>query len=258
MLHKLENAYLAILRFVILLVAGLLLVGVGIFGFGGLKMLKPAPELESVTPKVSAAEVLKEVAASKSEQNTDGAPSESTPSLQVDPYATYYNRMVKAIRVFVGKTAPDFNLASNEDLVQVLKNKEMNAKSPEWTAAYVKGLAETIEVALASPEAIKVAKEKGAIEVIDGVIKKYTEHFNGQIDQKNQANAEALSAHEIEKADGLQSLYMAGGAFGAFLVIIFLSIIIRIERNLRNLERLEKVVPMVAKPIEPSVSGAAS
>ena len=73
MLHKLENAYLAILRFVILLVAGLLLIGVGIYGFGGLKALKQEPELEAVTPKVSATSVIKEVAANKPNQSVDSS-----------------------------------------------------------------------------------------------------------------------------------------------------------------------------------------
>lgn len=258
MLHKLENAYLAILRFVILLVAGLLLVGVGIYGFGGLKALKQEPELEAVTPKVSAAEVMKEVAANKAEQGVDSAQPVNDSSPLADPSAPYYERMVKAISAFVAKTAPDVTLAPKEEMIQILKNNEKHAKSPEWTAEYVKGLAETLEAALVSPEAIKVAKNKGAIEVIDGVITTYTEHFNGQINEKNAANATKLAVHENDKAEGMQSLYIAGGAFGAFLVIIFLSIIIRIERNLRNLERLEKVAPMVAKPVEPSVSGAAS
>lgn len=258
MLHKLENAYLAILRFVILLVAGLLLVGVGIYGFGGLKALKQEPELEAVTPKVSAAEVMKEVAATKTEESVDSSQPVNASSLLADPSAPYYERMVKAISTFVSKTAPDVTLAPKEQLIQILKNNEKNAKSPEWTADYVKGLAETMEAALASPEAIKTAKTKDALEIINDVITKYTEHFNDQIDEKNAANATKLAIHESDKAEGMQSLYIAGGAFGAFLVIIFLSIIIRIERNLRNLERLEKVAPMVTKPVEPSVSGAAS
>lgn len=257
MLQKLENAYLAILRFVILLVAGLLLVGVGIYGFGGLKALKQEPELEAVTPKVSAATVIKEVAATKSEQSVDSSQPVSASSPLADPFAPYYERMVKAIRVFVAKTAPDVTLVQKDELIQILKNNEKQAKSPEWTAEYVKGLAEVLEAALVTPEAIKAAKTKHAFKVIDGVITTYTEHFNSQIDEKNAANATKVAAHEQDKAEGMQNLYIAGGAFGAFLVIIFLSIIIRIERNLRNLERLEKVAPMVEKSVEPSVSGAA-
>jgi hypothetical protein len=49
-------------------------------------------------------------------------------------------------------------------------------------------------------------------------------------------NSRRQQEYVDKKTDGMQSLYIAAGAFGAFLMIAFLSIIIKIERDVRHLE----------------------
>ena len=68
------------------------------------------------------------------------------------------------------------------------------------------------------------------------IVDAFSKLFDEQIQKANIENAAAQREYVEKKAAGMQSIYLAGGAFGAFLMIVFLSIAIRIERNLRHLE----------------------
>jgi hypothetical protein len=74
------------------------------------------------------------------------------------------------------------------------------------------------------------------VDVINNALNLFTQKFHEQIQKENAEFAAKKEEYIAKKAEGMQSLYVAAGAFTAFLMIVFLSIIIRIERNLRHLE----------------------
>lgn len=239
MLQKLENAYLAILRFVVLAVAGLLLVCVGLFGVNALKLMKEAPAMVGATPKVTSEEVVAAVT-SKAVPVVPEGQGKTVARLedQADPLAAHYDRAVNAIVKFGNKVSGITLSVNHESMVQVLKNRTKEVREAGHEEVFVKGLADVLEKALATPAVIKAASSESPFDVVDRIINHYVERFNAQINETNAKNADAHQQFQAEKEEGLQSLYYAAGGFGAFLLIVFLSIIIRIERNLRNLERL--------------------
>ena len=140
----------------------------------------------------------------------------------------------------------------------MLKEQSADLKDPHYEAAYVKGLAETLEQTLSSPAVLKTASPEEPFRVVDKVLDGYKERFNGQIETVEAKNAEAQQKYLGEKAESQMSLYYAAAAFGAFLLIVFLSITIKIERNLRlleNLPRPEKAAPQ-AKTSRPAEAQA--
>jgi hypothetical protein len=69
--------------------------------------------------------------------------------------------------------------------------------------------------------------------IVDEVIARYTDMFNANIANANQANAAKMAEKFADKASALVTLYVAAGAFFLFLSIIFTLILVKIERNLR-------------------------
>ncbi|MGR2678709.1 hypothetical protein [Chromobacterium haemolyticum] len=243
MLQKLENAYLAILRFVVLGVAGLLLIGVVIQLTGAAKLLQKAPDPIKIEPAVAPKDVISDITRKPSE-STKGGTESSARANGANPHDKYYGRMVDAIVRYgksFGRTVVD-----RESLINVFKedSRIKEYASGEHAEKYLEGLAKTFEIASSDQTVMKAAPASNPFSIFDDFIQGYTNKFKQQLDEANEKNANAMTTYQMEKANGLQSLYYAGGAFGAFLLIVFLSIFIRIERNLRNLERL----PVEAKP----------
>lgn len=242
MLQKLENVFLAILRFVVLVVAALLLIGVVIQFTGATKLLQKAPEPTKVEPAVAPKDVISDITRKPAEATQHGTESSSS-SAGADPYDKYYGRIADAITGFGKKVGQ--GIVERKVLINVMKDGRIKEHIPEgYDEQFLKGLAETFEKALTNQAVIKAAPETDKLLIIDEIIQHYSTKFKQQLDEANEKNANAMTTYQMEKANGLQSLYYAGGAFGAFLMIVFLSIFIRIERNLRNLERL----PVEAKP----------
>lgn len=239
MLQKLENAYLAILRFVVLAVAGLLLVGVVLFGLGAFKLMGQEPQPLKTEPVVTADQMI----ASLKKQpaaGVDTLPKEEGQGGKVDARNDpYYAKTVDAIDTFVRKISNGASSANREKLIDLLKEyTETKIKEPGHQDAYKQGLANVMQKTLADPAIIRSAHADAPFMAPADVLDNYTASFNSQIDQVNAKNAAAHQKYLDERAEGMQGLYYAGAAFGIFLAVVFLSIIIRIERNLRNLERL--------------------
>ena len=95
-------------------------------------------------------------------------------------------------------------------------------------------LAESLDKTLSNKSVENlVAANKSAIDVVGEILDAFSQNFSSQITKSSEEQAKLDQKYLHEKAEGLQSLYTAAGAFGAFLLIVFLSIIIKIERNLR-------------------------
>lgn len=234
MLQKIENAYLAILRLAVIVIAGLLLVAVVIQGLNSIKAIRMEPETAKAAPTVSGQELIADVAKKATAEGEE--PSEADTSTAADPNQAHFDRTAKAIASFVAKHSTTGESVDVAQVADVIKSKAAELEDAGHTAAYAKGLADLIEKTLASPSVIKAAQTTSAIHVVDVAIDTYGEKFNAQIEAVNAQNEKKLEEYTEKKAEGMQSLYVAVGAFFAFLTIIFLSVIIRIERNLRHLE----------------------
>ena len=235
MLQKLENAYLAILRFIVIAVAGVLLIAVVILGFNSFKAIQSEPEPKEIIPQVSAQELIKGITVfptvmQQSEHHVDAGEKNIT-----DSNAAFYERSSNAILSFIEKYSD--REKNKAGLIEVLKEQAEVFEEPKLVTAYAKGFAESIEETLLDPSVVKeAARAASPWDVIDNAMRFFRENFQEQLKEENEKFAAKQQQHIIEKADGIQSLYIAAGAFAAFIIIVFLSIIIKIERNLRYLE----------------------
>jgi hypothetical protein len=241
MLQKLENAYLAILRFVVIAIAGVLLVAVVILGFNSFKALQFEPVAKEITPQVSEQELIKGITEKPALPKSKSRKGDGD-TKKIDPNAAFYERASNAIIAFVASNGSD-----SVEKATVLELTKENAESfddPKLVTAFAKGFADSIEKTLANPAVIKTAQTTSALDVVNKALKLFTQKFNEQIKDENAKFVAEQKKYIEKKAEGMQSLYVAAGAFVAFLLIVFLSIIIRIERNLRHLENR----PVVTEP----------
>jgi len=235
MLQKLENAYLAILRFVVIAIAGVLLVAVVILGFNSFKAILLEPVAKEITPQVSEQELIKGItekpALPKSKSHKGYGDTK-----EIDPNAAFYERASNAIVAFVAKYSNGSESVEKATLLEFTKERAESFDDPKLVTAFAKGFADSIEKTLANPAVIKTAQTTSALDVVNKALKLFTQKFNEQIKDENAKFVAEQQKYIKKKAEGMQSLYVAAGAFVAFLLIVFLSIIIRIERNLRHLE----------------------
>lgn len=235
MLQKLENAYLAILRFVVIAVAGVLLVAVVILGFNSVKAIQFEPEERKITPTVSDQELINGItekpATPKSEHHEDAGDTN-----KADPNAAFYERASNAIVSFVTKYSGGAEKVEKAQVIAITKKRTESLDDPKLVVAFAKGFAETIEKTLADPSVIKTAQATSTLSVANKALNLFEQKFHERIEKENAQFAAKQKEYIAKKAEGMQSLYVAAGAFLAFLMIVFLSIIIRIERNLRHLE----------------------
>lgn len=238
MLHKLENSYLAILRFVVILAAGILLISFVIFGLGSFKAIKSAPEAQEFIPQVSEQELIKSInakstAASKinqgSNQNNQGSPAKAL----ADPNQELYKRAATSIINFLAKRGQSLSV---EDVSNIIKERAEKQDGQKLVTAYAKNLAESIEKTLVNDSVLKSSDSISPFVVVDSALDAFAKEFHNQIEKDQELKAEQERQFLTAKAEGLQSLYYAAGSFLAFLLIVFLSIIIKIERNLRPVE----------------------
>lgn len=233
MLQKLEDFYLAILRFVVILVAGVLLVTVVLLAVRSVDALSPPPEPTKATPTVSQSALKKTVL------TVDNAQPGTTASAgtEADPNQSYYNHVGASIKTFFDTHfAGQYNINPN-GLADFVKERASAYESDEIKSAYAKNLSENIDALLADKDLIAYAKSNEPGPTIDRIVNSFTEEFNRQITETESENQEKQDAYLAAKAQSQRNLYMAVSAFGIFLLIVFLSIIIRIERNLRPQNR---------------------
>ncbi len=248
MLQKIENAYLAILRVVIILIAGLLLAGVGFYGLNSFKgFAEPKPDTQP--PQVSGEDITHKMTASPAGQKSpEGESEQAAPQPAVDANQPHYARAAGFIISFVAKQSNNGEVLDKSGIEKFIKEHADAQPTPELVTAFAKGFADAIEATLTTPSVALLASQSSAIAVVSNALDAYTEVFNQQVEDKEANYIAAQQKHQEDKAEAMQSLYIAAGAFGAFLLIIFLSIFIRIERNLRHLEGKTLVYANALKP----------
>lgn len=235
MLQKLENAWLNILRAVVVIASGLLLACVVIFGLATLQGFGEGPGEALAPPAVESAALLKQMTAPAAASSASAAGAAATPA--GDPNKVYYDRTTAAIVTFVAKHSSGGEVADRDQVFEITRDRAESFDTPALVTGYAQGLAETMEALLASAALQKQAAASAALDVVNRVLDLYTEEFNRQLEASQAEISQARQEHLQDKADAARNLYFALAAFGLFLLIVFLSIFIRIERNLRHLER---------------------
>ena len=240
MLQKLENFYLAILRFVVLLVAGLLLIVVMVLALRSTAALYSSPGSVNRTPQVAPAVIESDVLATLNAAYQSAAPNQKAQSATTnqkavrDPNQVYYAQVAASVLKFVHSNFPDqYNNVDPQDIVDDMKRLTDVFDTENLKAAYAKGLAENMASALSDPAIVQFAKLHSPQHVIPSVTNSYTDEFNQQIKDIKAKNDAAQAKYLAEQHGAKQSLYHAAVGFGIFLLIVFLLIVIKIERNLR-------------------------
>lgn len=231
MLQTLETFYLAILRFVVLLVAGLLLIAVIVLAVRSTAALHSAPipvnEAPQVTPAAIKRDVLK--AGVKAPDQTVAA----GPMAARDPNQIYYTQAAASILNFVNSNFPNqYNLDPNK-ITDIVKEQTDAFDTDDLKAAYAKGFAANVAAVLSDPAVVQFAKLHTPADVVESAIGSYTREFNQQVKDTQAKNDTAQAQYLAEQRGAQQSLYAAAAGFAIFLLIVFLSIVIKIERNLR-------------------------
>lgn len=237
MLQKLENFYLAILRFVVLLVAGLLLVAVVILAIRSTAALHTAPVPVNETPQVAQETVKSDVLATDANVPDQSATVNSKAAQ--DPNRVYYAQAASSIINFFNSNFPSQYNLDPQKVANIIKGQTDTFDTDDLKAAYAKGIAADIASVLADPAIVQFAKSHKPGDVVEGVIDSYTREFNQQIKDTQAKNDAAQAKYLAEQHGAQQSLYAAAAGFGIFLLIVFLSIVIRIERNLRPENRVK-------------------
>lgn len=239
MLQRLENAYLAILRAVVIFASGILLIGFVIFGLGALKGFGDGPGEKVNQPEIASAEVIEKLTAQK--PMSDRAKNSITEYLPkkeaVDPNQQYYAASAKSIVSFVIRISGGEENLSEQQVSEIIMSRATAYDSNELSAAYAKGFSETAAKVLANKKIEDLAKNTSALDVVNQMLNTFTEEFNAKIQSEHERISTAQQNHILAKAESASNLYLAGACFGLFLLIVFLSIFIKIERNLRNLEK---------------------
>jgi len=238
MLQKLENAYLAILRTVVIIASGVLLIGIVMFGLGALKGFGDGPSDKINPPTVASDAIIEKITAPKSMSEARKNAAEEPPpeSRAVDPNQKYYDSSAKAIVAFVVRVSGGAENPNEQHVSEITKGRAEAYKSDQLTAAYAKGFSESVAMVLADKKIEDLAKNTSALDVVNQMLNTFTEEFNAKIEAERERISTAQQEHIQAKAESASNLYLAGACFGLFLLIVFLSIFIKIERNLRHLE----------------------
>ena len=271
-LKRVEEAYLDVLRFIIIFVASVLLLGAIVFAVLAASNSGPGNAKDSSTKlTVNADDVTNGVVASKSSNKTPAQAISLDAEGErkvIDPNQALFERAAVAIFNFVNKHGRGAESIDKESVIQVSKRKASIYKEAEVAKEFASGLAATMEKTLADPKILKLVEAPAAVPpvaapaqsvegdesmvqaqppapvqpfkespigVVNSTLENYIALFGKQLAEK-ESERDKAAAMEIErKANATQQLYMAGGAFGTFLLLVFISIVVKIERNLRNL-----------------------
>lgn len=238
MLEKLENAYLGILRTVVIVASGVLLIGVIMFGLSSLKGFGDGPDDEISPPEVKSEEIIKKMTAQEAISNdsgdSEGESTNQTP--QIDPNKAYYDAASAKIVKFVASVSGGAESLDAATVTEITKGRADSIESEEIRTAYAKGFSESVDKVLSDKAIESLAKNSSGIDVVNQLLNTFTEAFNAQIEEEQEKINTAKQEHMQAKAESSSNLYIAAGCFGMFLLIVFLSIFIKIERNLRNLQ----------------------
>ena len=255
-LQKLETSYLAILRFVVILISGLLLIAALYLSLSALVNMRDGAKPGEINPKVAPDQIVTDITRTQPNPAVHPAkPDAPAPQPPVDPNHANYERAASIIVSFMNKYGRGAE-ASKESVTNVVKTRVEAQYTPALVKVCAAGLPGVLERVLSDKKVIELVRRpiwsessddlfqhdlavgRPPVWMVNMTLEHYFTTFNQQVDQAL-AKEEAERAEEaIRKQNAMQSLYMAGGVFGAFLLLALLAIIVRVERNLRPLAYL--------------------
>jgi len=276
-LQRIEETYLGILRFVIILASSILLIAAVILGLSALGGLKGEGAHDKVDTSVKPDEVLSKVAAeappAQAASPRAKSSADKSKGLASDPNQAFYDRTAAAVVKFVEKYAKGVESVEPQNVVEVSRKKAESFNDPALTTAYAAGLADVMEKALTDPAlakriekpakqapapapqgeedgqpgfpAVEPPFKESPLQIVNQLLASYTQLFIEKQEKKQELKARAEAEEMERKATSMTQLYLAGGAFASFLFLVFISIVVKIERNLRQ---LTPAVPAPAKP----------
>ncbi|MEY2618191.1 MAG: hypothetical protein RL522_1193 [Pseudomonadota bacterium] len=241
---KLENAFLAILRVVILLVLAISLiaaVGFAVYGVKDLGASEESYKPEKVDSKALLQELRKSLedgpaaAPAAPASSKPGAPKAETKALDEE-----LSKQLKTVSDFLAQFQK--NLSNPEGFKASLRRKATTlAVEPQNEAsvlAYAKGQTEFFTLALTDKDIITALqkKEDGGEtfgKFFNTAVELYPEFFEKQREERKAFERRENARVAGAKAGAMMKLYAASGLFGAFLLVSLILVLVKIERNLR-------------------------
>lgn len=272
LLKRVEEAYLGVLRLIIISAASLLLIAAAVFAvLASINLASTNKKVPEAIAAVNPEEITQGVISDHAEATpATKAPSEkSDGKADTDPNQAEFDRAAVVILNFVKQHGKGRESLDKTIVLSVLINKAAPYQGTADAKPFAAGLAQVMEKSLSDPKLVKlVAPQKATqapppaapaasddtateavteaapqepafkvspIDVINGVLNKYVSAFSDLVKQREQAKEDAVAAGIQSKGEMMTQLYVAGGLFGAFLCLVFISIVVKIERNLRVL-----------------------
>jgi transcription antitermination factor NusG len=243
MLQKLENAYLAILRFFVIFAAGMSLIAVILFCGMALKGYFAEPKYLAVNPVVSENDLIN-IFTYKNEdkQKPEYAQSQTQyqnkeEAIEKDPNDVFYDKIATSVQNYANATrgVDEINIDS-ETVKNIAKKRAEKFDEYDLTSHYAENFSIAIDKTLSNPGVIESGKKGDPIKIINGVFNSFESKYESEIQRIKRINIARENEVRNEKNSILTNLYIAGGTFCSFLIIVFFSIIIKIERNLRDIK----------------------
>ncbi len=241
---KLENVFLDILRFVILLVLAVSLVAAAVLGIYGVRDLGASEgtyQPEKVDNKALIQELKKSLESNPAATPSEPAQKKPNPGkTENKALEEELNKQLKTVSEFLGQF--EKNLTNPDGFKGGLRKKAMGlALDPSSEASvmeYAKGQTEFFLLAFADPAVVDVLKKKGDDEALTqyfgAAIDLYPNFFEKQQNQRKEFEAQEEARVMAAKAGAMMKIYIAGGLFATFLLISLLLVLVKIERNLRD------------------------
>ncbi|MDD3380547.1 MAG: hypothetical protein PHD68_04995 [Rugosibacter sp.] len=248
-LNKVENAYLTILRLVVLTGATLALISAIILGASAASKLlstepKAPPDLVTAqnTPKLDAF-----LASNKPEarapKNAESSKKLEEKTQNPDLVASARNISQYAKDVFQGdldhNQALDIFIEKSNTLPEQTRKSYFKSAN-EFSAELLKKVAEQKVLVATSRDAGQEVNATPGFLNVDAALQWHLIQFAEIVDNNNAEIAQKQQEYVFAKAAGTQELYIAAGSFVTFLLVVFLFIIIKIERNLRGVSAIKE------------------
>jgi hypothetical protein len=253
-LQKIEESYLGIFKFVLLLALSVsLLATVTLLAIGGSRFLdkpeKPVPEKEPPKVEINLDKFIQQLTPNEKTQIEESPPKRNEAEIALD----------KMVNLYVGKLWIHFDSYQKQCEAPVMVDRETFEKSfpkiimRSWFKSYGQEFAESQDkfasAVINNPKAIQICKDrKGRGGVFTSLldwhrdewvrqsssIQKFKSDERERVSQFNRSEELRIAA---KMAEGTMLFWAALIAFGTFMSIAMLLIFSKIETNLRNLKQ---------------------
>lgn len=232
MLQKLEDLYLVVLRFVAIVMAGVLLVAMVSLGVSSLKALQPPPEAPW-QPVVYGQALKKGLLMDEAEKEGEAEAPARARAVD-DPRQRDYERAASAMADFVATHSGGRQVLSTSKLVDFIRQRAEEHSRDDLKNAFAKGLADHMEALLKDEDVIWATQGTPAGDIVDRLFHLFDEAFEESLREIRLEHYRQQTEYEARKEEGKMQLYAAAGTLAGFLVLVFLSVAVRLARQRRT------------------------